>query len=190
MSGSDPWAKTWYLNDADNDKVRQVLLVNKGYSGTPGDGINTFTLQQVYDTNNGNRLIGYRVMYDNNKMAVCWANCYLYIRGDGTYPASCPPSTYPTKPLPPWVRGTSDTDPPPYRDAYQNISHGIVSGNYDHPAIARLEGDIHVGGVPEAVTLWQVDDTRVSGKTFLCIKVRSDNNTVGHRENGIAHGND
>jgi hypothetical protein len=196
MAGNDPWAKTWTLNDADSKDLRQVLLLNLGYGGQQGDGINSFTLVQVYDHDYPSRLIGYRVTCDSKKsqkMADCWNDCYLFIRGDNTDPATISTAACPSRPLPPWTRGVSEANPPQYRGAYQTVSHGISQRNYVHPAVVRLEGDIHPPNKePEAVTFWQVLDPRVSDRTFLCVKVHSDNGQsgTGTRENGVAHGND
>lgn len=180
---TDPWAKTWTLNYADNKAVRDKLLVKSGLSPS------IFTLTPVYD---GSTLVAYRVDFKAGEMTSCWNGCYLFPRGGNVNTPTLPDDGKTSLPLPRWTLPTSGTVDPPNAPYYKTVADNIEQTNDAHPGIARLEGDIHPTGMkPEAVTLWQVKNTPthdiLSNHIFLCVNVVCD---CTSQENGIAHGND
>ena len=189
MSGTDPWAKKWTLNYADNPKLRDLILVDSGKSPS------IFTLKPIHDPDNG-ALVAYRVDFNKNEMMPCWNGCYLFPRGGDASALEDDAGTLPNLPLTPWTAPTGSADPPNQPD-YQAVATEIEQENDTHPKIARLEGDIHRPdtGKAESVTLWQVKTTNpptkkrdiLTNHTFLGLSVFSDD---VEEENGIAHGND
>jgi len=173
-NGTDKWAKTWTINDTDSDALSNVLLVK--------NGITRFTLVPA-TIKDSNQVVGYEVTYKNGEMTDHWQQTILFIRGAGQVglPQSNQQHPMPNPmPLQPWNAGNP-------RD-YLEVAHAVGMDCAPRPSTERLEGDIHVNGVPEAVTLYQVDGA-VSGKSFLVIAVASDQGQVSGNESGIAHGN-
>ena len=171
-NGTDRWAKTWTINDTDSDALSNVLLVK--------NGITRFTLVPAKINN---EVVGYQVKYDAGEMTDHWHQTILFIRGadQAGLPSSNQQHPLPNPmPLQPWKKGNP-------RD-YLEVAHAVGMECAPRPSTERLEGDIHVNGVPEAVTLYQVDGA-ISGKSFLVIAVASDQGQVTGNESGIAHGN-
>ena len=180
MSAQDIWAREWTINDAvaddGTDALQNVLLIQQG--------VTRFRLTPVFD---GANLTCYRVEFNPGEMAACWQPpCYLFPRGNNTVDAPSS-TTLPPLPLPQWqaapVNGT-----PPERVSYEEVASAIASDCEDDPTAECLQGDIHVNGVPEAVTFYQAAGV-LQNSTFLAIRVESKAGEVTERESGIAHGN-
>ncbi len=180
MSTQNIWANQWNINDAVTDDgtnaLAEILLVPQGPT--------RFSLTPVYD---GTQLTCYRVEYNAGEMTQCWdPPVYMFPRGAD--PVATPLSmSLPSLPLPTWVPAAPN-ESPPERTGYHEIASAVVTECDGDPTALCLQGDIHVNGVPEAVTFYQVQGV-LSDSPFLVINVESRTSEVTTRESGIAHGN-
>ena len=180
MSTHDPWAGPfWLIHDAVaddwSDKLSQVLLVPHGPT--------RFWLTPIPLEGGG---LCYRVDYNPGEMTECWNPAvYLFPRGSTPPVAPCN-DQLPPLPLPPW-RPALANGIPPERTNYLQIAAVIGAAYDDCAGTERLEGDIHVAGVAEAVRLYQVSGV-LANSPFLVIEVRTDPAEAEAHESGLAYG--
>jgi hypothetical protein len=172
-NGADKWAGEWVINEADSNALRNVLLVK--------NGITRFKLVQAKIEDQ----VVYKVSYNTGEMTDAWSDTsVLYLRGEdqAKLPGNGQAHPMPSHlPLPRWKQGDSDN--------YLEVAKAVTSVYTALPSTERLEGDIHVGGKAEAITLYRVDGA-ISEGSFLVISVASDPGAqVRGNESGIAHGN-
>ena len=110
--------------------------------------------------------------------------CRFYRFGSDAPPAPTPP---PTLPLPPW----DSTNQQIVQD-YYTVATAIQGSSKTRPVwVERLQGEIHVAGRPELVTLYRVDKLIQGGGAFLYIDVQAEQapDVMHIQQSGIAHGN-
>ena len=180
----DNWSgRTWTLNDAVGEDPNGSFATDMMVAGGP----TAFTLTPIEVDG---VLRCFRVDYISGQMTSTWQDP-VYLLWRGSTPATPPVGTdLPTLPLPKWQPPSSAGGVPPLRSQYLTIATAIASPDDFDPTVERLEGDLHFGGVAEAVTLYQVQPPGVlAGSPFLVINVQAKEASVGTRQSGIAHGN-
>jgi hypothetical protein len=176
----DKWAgPIWVINDAVaddwSDSLAHVLLVPNGTT--------RFWLTPIPLEGGG---LCYRVDYNPGEMTECWNPAvYLFPRGSSPPFAPCS-DQLPALPLPPWQAAPAN-GLPRERANYLQIAAAIGAAYDDCPSTERLEGDIHVAGVAEAVKLYQVSGV-LANSSFLIIEVKADPAEAETCEGGLAYG--
>jgi hypothetical protein len=176
MAMQDRWCrKVWTLNYAEPSQLNDVLLVK--------NGLTQFSLQPFRD---GADVVGYNVTFEPGRMTEAWdPPCRFYRFGIDAPPAPTPP---PQLPLPPW----DSTNPQIVQD-YYTVATSIQGSCRNRPVwVERLQGEIHVAGRPELVTLYKVDGLIQGGGAFLYIDVLAEQapDVMHIQQSGLAHGND
>ena len=175
MAMQDLWCgRVWTINYAEPGELNDVLLVKNGLS--------QFSLQPFKD---GANVVGYNVTFEPGRMTEAWnPPCRFYRFGSDAPPAPTPP---PELPLPPW-----DSTNPQIVQNYYTVATAIQGSSKTRPVwVERLQGEIHVGGRPELVTLYRVDKLIQGGGAFLYNDVQAEQapDVMHIQQSGIAHGN-
>jgi hypothetical protein len=169
----DHWCrKVWTINYAEPSALNDVLMVK--------NGLTQFSLLPFRD---GGDVVGYNVTFEPGRMTEAWnPPCRFFPFG---IDAPAVPAQPPQLPLPRW-----DSSNPQIVADYYTVATKIRGSCKTHPVwVERLQGEIHVAGRPELVTLYKVEALIQGGGAFLCIDVQAEQPSgMMPQESGLAHG--
>jgi hypothetical protein len=179
---SDKWARKWTVNFANPKPLADVI--------TPAPGPTQIELKPI-DVDD--KVIGYRVVkVAGHPLPPSLKDCTLFLRGSKAIPKPNIPGG-PTLPLNAWVPPPANGTVTPLMAEYTTVANAVAATG-KLASSERLEGDMHVGGVAESVTLMQIPGAIKNGSAqkipMLVIDVRADpaSPVPGH-QSGIGHGN-
>jgi hypothetical protein len=164
----DQWSKgVWTVDDATGPGA-PVLMSVGGKNGL-----------RLVPKGDGGKVIYYQVEVVGEAMAEEWKGAILFPRG--TEPVAAWPAE---NKLDPWKADMTTAETGNYNS---NLAKGKKAIRIN-TSTQRLEGDVHVNGVAEALQLAIVPDANKDGSELLLVDLTDSRQPIGPVQNGSGHG--